>query len=131
MTDELELTAHALATIERRGTAKDVQTVLRLVEAHGANCVVVGIPCEVDGSEGHRAKRVRVLLHALIDAGLAVEECDESFSTVEAEEVLLEADLSRRKRKRYIDRLAAAVILERWLAQRASGRHHRDDEDYP
>ena len=52
---------------------------------------------------------------ALRDAGFQVEECDERFSTVEAEATLLEADLSRKKRKRVIDRAAAVVILNRWL----------------
>jgi putative holliday junction resolvase len=117
VTDGLGLSAHGVTTLARRGTVKDVETIRALVAEHEAVCVVVGLPFEGDGSEGHRAKRVRVLIDALIAAGLAVEECDERFTTVEAEEVLLEADLSRRKRKRVIDRLAAAVILERWLVE--------------
>jgi hypothetical protein len=52
---------------------------------------------------------------ALAAAGFDVAEHDESFSTVEAEEVLLAADLSRARRKQVVDKLAAAVILQRWL----------------
>jgi putative Holliday junction resolvase len=122
VTDDLGLAAHAVTTLARRGTVKDVETIRQLAERYGTDRVVVGIPCEPDGTEGHRAARVRVLRDALEAAGLKIAEVDESFSTVEAEDVLLEADLSRRKRKRVIDRLAAAVILERWLEEERRSR---------
>lgn len=115
VTDELGVAAHAVKTLERRGTARDVEQVLALARSYGTDRVVVGLPYEPDGTEGQRAKRVRVFADALAQAGLAVELWDESFSTVEAEEVLLEADLSRKKRKKVIDRLAAQVILQGWL----------------
>ena len=121
VTDELGLGAHAVTTLARRGTARDVAAVREIAARYGTDHAVVGIPCEPDGSEGHRAARVRVFLDALAASGMQVGEVDESFSTVEAEEVLLEADLSRKKRKRVIDRLAAAVILERWLAETRPG----------
>lgn len=117
ITDELGIAAHPVTTLIRRGTARDVEQVLALTRSHGAERLVVGLPLEPDGSEGHRAFRVRVFMDALRAAGLPVDECDEQFSTVEAEATLLEADLSRKKRKRVIDRAAAAVILTRWLAQ--------------
>lgn len=105
----------------RRGTRKDVETVLELCKKHGVSQVVVGLPYDCEGNEGHRAKRVRVLGDALAAAGLTIEYQDESYSTVEAESVLLEADLSRARRKEVVDRLAAAVILQAWLdAQRPS-----------
>jgi putative Holliday junction resolvase len=115
VTDELGVAAHSVETLQRRGTVKDVAQVLALAKKLGADRAVVGIPCEADGSEGHRASRVRVLADALATAGLAIETWDESYSTVEAESVLLEADLSRKKRKGVIDRLAAQVILQGWL----------------
>jgi putative Holliday junction resolvase len=115
VTDELGVAAHAVTTLQRRGTVKDVEAVCALARERGVTQVVVGLPYEPDGSEGQRAKRVRVFADALAAAGLAIETWDESFSTVEAEEVLLRADLSRKKRKQVIDRLAAQVILQRWL----------------
>ena len=121
VSDELGVGAHALTTLARRGTVRDTQTLVELAKKYETDKVVVGIPCEVDGTEGHRASRVRVLMDALTSAGLRVREIDESFSTVEAEEVLLEADLSRKKRKKVIDRLAAAVILDRWLRAPVTG----------
>jgi putative holliday junction resolvase len=117
ITDELGVAAHGLTTLRRQGTVRDVATIKALVAQHHAERVVVGIPYDPEGNEGQRARRVRVFLDALVAAGLAVAEVDESYSTVEAEDILLEADLSRRKRKQVIDRLAAAVILERWLAE--------------
>ena len=119
VTDELRMAAHTVKTLQRRGTARDVEQVRALCDQFSAEKIVVGLPFEGDGTEGHRAVRVRVFITALVDAGLAVEECDERFSTVEAEETLLEADLSRKKRKAVIDRAAAAVILQRWLAGRS------------
>ena len=121
VSDELGMGAHAVETIARKGTVRDTQTILALATRFATDHVVVGIPCEPDGSEGHRASRVRVLAEALAAAGLRVGEVDESFSTVEAEDILLEADLSRKKRKKVIDRLAAAVILDRWLAAEKIG----------
>ena len=116
VTDELGLYAHPLTVLPRQGTKKDVVRIRALCAEQRTDHVVVGIPTEPDGEEGHRAARVRVLLAALAESGLRVEECDEQYSNVEAEEVLLEADLSRARRKQVIDRAAAAVILDRWLA---------------
>ena len=119
VSDELGLCAHPLAVLERRGTRRDVERLRALCAEHGTDRVVVGIPTEPDGEEGHRAARVRVLMEALAASGLRVEECDEQYSTVEAEEVLIAADLSRARRRQVIDRAAAAVILDRWLAGRS------------
>jgi putative Holliday junction resolvase len=117
VTDELGVAAHAVTTLARKGTVADVVQVRSLAETYETTQLVVGIPYEPDGSEGNRAKRVRVFIDALVAAGFTVEEQDESFSTVEAEDVLLRADLSRKKRKQVIDRVAAQVILQGWLTR--------------
>jgi putative Holliday junction resolvase len=115
VTDELGVAAHALRTLDRRGTKGDVQQVLQIAREYQTERVVVGLPYDPDGNEGQRAKRVRVFGDALAAAGLTIEYTDESFSTVEAHDVLLEADLSRQRRKKVVDRLAAQVILQGWL----------------
>jgi putative Holliday junction resolvase len=116
VTDELGVCAHAVTTLDRRGTARDVAALVELAHRYQAERVVVGMPYEMDGSEGTRAQRVRVLADALAAAlPLPVEPWDERFSTVEAESVLLEADVSRGKRKKVVDKLAAQVILQEWL----------------
>ncbi len=121
VTDELGMLAHPVKTLARLGTAKDVAQVTALARELGCARAVVGLPYELDGTEGHRAKRVRVFIDALAQAGLPVETWDERFSTVEAEARLVGADVSRTKRKRVIDRVAAQVILQGWLD--AQGTH--------
>jgi len=118
VSDELGMAAHGVTTLQRRGTQKDVAQVLELVRRYTADRIVVGMPYELDGSEGQRAKRVRVFFEALAGAGLTVEEWDERYSTVEAEATLLEANVSRARRKEVIDQMAAQVILQGWLTAR-------------
>jgi putative Holliday junction resolvase len=86
------------------------------VKEAGADRIVLGLPLDPEGNEGPAALRARAFadkLRAALD--LPVELVDESFSTVEAAEVLLAADMSRARRKQVVDKLAAAVILQRWL----------------
>jgi putative Holliday junction resolvase len=118
VSDELGMAAHGVTTLSRRGTQKDVAQVLELVRRYQAERIVVGMPYEIDGSDGPRATRVRVFLDALAAAGLAVEEWDERYSTVEAEATLLEANVSRSRRREVIDQMAAQVILRSWLESR-------------
>jgi putative holliday junction resolvase len=122
MTDEAGIAAHPLRVIERGGTDTDVSTIQTLVVEHDITDVVVGIPYELSGKVGHRARRVQELARALRDklASVKLHEQDERFTTAEAERVLLEADVSRAKRKQVIDQQAATLILQAWLdAQRA------------
>jgi putative holliday junction resolvase len=118
VSDELGVAAHGVAVIARRGTAADVAAVAAQISRFEIRAVVVGIPFELSGREGPRARRVRVFFDALraaIPAGVEWHEQDERFSTRFAERTLLEADMSRAKRKRVIDQQAAAVILQGWL----------------
>lgn len=118
VTDELALCAHVGKTIDRRGTKLDVQSVEKLAKQYQTQHIVVGVPYEMDGSVGKRAARVMVFVEALRQAGFVVDLLDEGFSTVEARETLLEADLSRSRRREIIDSMAAQVILQRWLNSR-------------
>ena len=118
VSDELGMAAHGVTTLQRRGTHKDVAQVQELVRRYQAERIVVGMPYELDGSVGPRATRVRVFFDALAGAGLAVDEWDERYSTVEAEATLLEANVSRARRKEVIDQMAAQVILQGWLDAR-------------
>lgn len=122
MTDEAGIAAHPLRVIERGGTDTDVSAIQTLVVERDITDVVVGIPYELSGKVGHRARRVQEFAHALRDklsASVKLHEQDERFTTAEAERVLLDADVSRAKRKQVIDQQAAALILQAWLdAQR-------------
>jgi putative Holliday junction resolvase len=117
--DGLGLTAQPRATLPRHGGRRDIDAIARAVRDEGAERIVVGLPINPEGGEGPAARRARDFAAKLTAAlGLPVDLVDESFSTVEAEAVLLAADVSRQRRKQVVDKLAAAVILQRWLDQR-------------
>ena len=124
LTDEALIAAHPLTVLQRVGTSGDVSAVLALCTEHNVTDVVVGMPYELSGRIGLRAKRVGELITALraaLPAAVNLHEQDERFSTAEAQRVLLQADVSRQKRKDVIDQQAAALILQGWLdAQRRS-----------
>jgi putative Holliday junction resolvase len=115
VTDEAGICAHAVRTLSRKGTAADVAQIGALARTYGTRQLVVGMPYDLEGNEGPRARRVRVLIDALSAHGFSVELQDERYSTVEAERPLLEADLSRARRKQVVDAVAAQVILSAWL----------------
>ena len=123
--------AHAREVLRRAGHKADAQRVCELATELDARVVVVGLPLKLDGSVGHRARlveRFTKILAATIEAGgleLAIERWDERFSTAAAERTLLEADLSRAKRKRAIDAVAAQFILQGWLDARPDNREGR------
>ena len=118
ITDEAGIAAHPLRVIERKGTDTDVSTIQTLVVEHDIRQIVIGMPFELTGKVGHRAKRVQEFATALgtkLGDAVKLHEQDERFTTAEAERVLLDADLSRAKRKQVIDQQAAALILQAWL----------------
>ncbi|HEX3694191.1 MAG TPA: Holliday junction resolvase RuvX [Polyangia bacterium] len=119
VTDGLNLTAQPHATLARHGGQRDLDAIGAVVQKFAAGRVVLGHPLAPDGTVGKAAKSAQAFAQRLNAAlGIPVELVDESFSTVEAEDVLLRADLSRARRKQVVDRLAAAVILQRWLDAR-------------
>jgi putative Holliday junction resolvase len=118
MTDEAMIAAHPLTVLRRVGTSGDVGAVIAIASEHGVSDVVVGMPFELSGKIGHRARLVQgfiAALRAVLPPGVALHEQDERFTTAEAERVLIDADLSRRKRRGVIDQQAAALILQAWL----------------
>ena len=125
--------ATPLETIRRVKFTPDAQRLAALCRQHAVGGLVVGLPLNMDGSEGPRAEASRAFAVALEKAtGLPVEFWDERLSTVAATRTLLEADLSRAKRKEVIDQMAAQFILQGWLdaqAARAGGADYYDGDD--
>jgi len=118
LSDALGMAAHPLLVLPRSGTVADVSAVDALVAEHEVEAVIVGLPLELSGKVGHRARRVKVLIDALsahFGERIPVHEWDERFSTVAVERVLIDADMSRAKRKKVVDKQAAAYILQGWL----------------
>src|SRR5262245_61200139 len=97
MTDEAGIAAHPLQVIGRSGTDSDVSTIQTLVVEHNITDVVVGMPYELSGKLGYRARRVQELIESLRDklsADVKLHDQDERFTTAEAERVLVDADVS-------------------------------------
>jgi putative Holliday junction resolvase len=126
VTDALRLSALPHATIARKGGRHDLDAIAAVVDELDAERVVLGLPLSPDGDEGRAAKSAHAFAERLRGAlSVPVEMVDESFSTVEAEDVLLAADLSRARRREVVDRVAAAVILRRWMDAHPGRGHHR------
>ena len=115
------LSASTLATpyevVQRSGDkARDHRRIAELVEEAGAEVVVVGLPLSLDGGIGPAAQRVLDEVDAMATAlDVPVETWDERLSTVTAEQSLREQNLKGPARRRVVDMVAAAVILQAWL----------------
>ena len=105
--------ATARTTLRRTKLSRDIEALRAVIAADGIGGIVVGLPVNMDGSEGPRAQSARdVTRHLAEGLALPVAFWDERWSTAAAERTLLAADLSRRKRARVVDRVAAAYILQ-------------------
>jgi putative Holliday junction resolvase len=105
--------ASGLTTLRRTRFSADAARLLELAQEHGVGGLVVGLPVNLDGSEGPRAQATRAFTRNLSGlTRLPMLLWDERLSTAAAERTLLEADLSRRRRSQVIDKVAATLILQ-------------------
>ena len=108
--------ATPLTTIARRKFTADVTALLGLAAKNGVGGLVVGLPVNMDGSEGPRAQSTRAFVRNLAPlSALPTIFWDERLSTAAVTRTLLEADASRRRRDEVVDKLAAAYILQGFL----------------
>ena len=123
VSDELCLIAHGKETIHRQSLNKDLETIAELTRRFDVTRIVVGLPVNMTGTVGVEAKKVLQFVDDMRRTlSASVITWDERLSTVQAERVLLEAGLSRKKRKKVIDKTAATVILQTYLdAERIRG----------
>ncbi len=120
--------ATPLLTIRRKKFTLDAEALIAILEARAIGGVILGLPRNMDGSEGPRAQSTRAFarnLDRLVDLPIAF--WDERLSTVAAERALLEADTSRRRRAEVIDHVAASYILQGALDRLRNIRGARDD----
>jgi putative Holliday junction resolvase len=116
VSDELCIAAHRLCTIERKSLEYDIREIQKIIREKEVNKIVVGIPRRLSGEVGIQAQKVQKFVKHLKDnIEVPVDTWDERLTTVEAENILLSMDVSRRKRKKVIDQVAAALILESYL----------------
>ncbi|MGI8551001.1 MAG: Holliday junction resolvase RuvX [Dehalococcoidia bacterium] len=113
--DPQEIVAVPLCVLERKGR-HDTEAIAGLARREAVEQLVVGLPLSLDGGRGPQAERAMRFGERLASAcGLAVVFWDERFSTVEADRVMLEAGLSRRRRDARRDATAAAIILQDYI----------------
>jgi putative holliday junction resolvase len=117
VSDSTALIAGGLPTLERSGPQQDVTEPLRrLCREHGVERIVVGVPVNMDGSQGPRAKMSLDFAAKLREAlGIEAVPWDERLTTVQADRAMLSADLSRGKRRERRDRVAAVLLLQNYL----------------
>jgi putative Holliday junction resolvase len=119
VSDELGITAQGIGVVRRVGGRRDLEALATLLAPYTPERLVVGLPLNMNGSEGPQATRVRAFATQVADhLKLPLEFWDERLTTVAAERSLLEADLSRRRRKELVDKVAASLILQGYLARR-------------
>ena len=122
LSDELGITAQGLMTLERIGIRKDTTKILDLVKEYNCDTIVIGLPKKLDGTDSIQTEKVyefRTMLENKMRStgmkGIEVVWQEERLTTVMAERVLIEADVSRKKRKEVIDKQAAVLIMQSYL----------------
>jgi putative Holliday junction resolvase len=119
ISDPDRMLASPLENYTRRGPAQDAQRFRRLAAEEQVVLFVVGLPIHLDGRESAKSQEAREFGAWLGETtGVPVEYFDERFTSREAEELLLAADMTRKRRKRRMDMLAAQIMLSAYLESR-------------
>jgi len=116
VSDDLGMMGHGIGTIRRSTRALDFEVLRRHIDRYGADKILLGLPCNMDGSIGPAAQAVLAFGEELkAEFGLPIETWDERLSTFEAEDRLIGAAMGSKKRRKIIDTVAAAIILQGYL----------------
>ena len=125
VSDEMGITAQPYLTITRerrnklRQTCKQIEDIIR---EKNIEVIVVGKPLNMNGTEGERIEETREFIEMIRRrTGLRVEELDERLTTVEADRILDATGVAKENRKEYIDKMAAAIILQTYLDMKKNG----------
>ena len=114
--DLLNIIANGYETYTRKGLQEDIEYLANLTKEKEVDTIVLGLPINMDGTEGERAIATRefgVLLEQR--TSLPVKYLDERLTSASAERMLIEADMRREKRKQVIDKVSATIILQNYL----------------
>jgi len=121
VTDELGLTAQGLPTLRRSDKRSDFDHLRRLIRQYGVTEIVMGLPLRMSGAEGAQAEKVQAFAGELRRRfKLPVHLFDERLTSVEANRLLRETDMSIRRRAEVVDQMAAVLILQSFLEYRQS-----------
>ena len=123
VTDELGLTAQGLATYYRSNKKTDFDHFRRVIKQYGVTEIVMGLPLRMSGVEGIQAEKVQAFAEELRHRfKLPVQLFDERLTSVEANRLLRETEMSTRRRGEVVDQLAAVLILQAFLEFRKSSQ---------
>jgi len=119
ISDELEISANALATITRTGLKKAIREIQEIITEYNVEEMIVGMPVMMNGSVGIQAEKVGRFVDELKkEIRIPIKLFDERLSTSLIEKTLIDADMSREKRKKVIDKLSAVIILQDYMSSR-------------
>ena len=114
--DELEILASPLCTVKSESMRKNIDKIASVAKEENVGLIVVGLPLNMDGSEGERASKSRSFGKVLEKvSGIRVEYFDERLTSVEAEEIMDRTGVKQSKRKNIVDRIAAQLILQSYM----------------
>lgn len=118
VTDELGITAQGLATLERANKKADLARLDAILRQYAIGEIVVGLPLRMSGEEGTQAQKIREFVRDLGEhTNLPIHVWDERLTSAEANRMLNEAGMTRQQRKGKVDRMAAVLILQGWIAR--------------
>ncbi|MDR1122812.1 MAG: Holliday junction resolvase RuvX [Endomicrobium sp.] len=118
MTDLLRIIASPFGTIESISIKKNAVKILKIAKANNVSVIVFGLPANMNGTEGRMSEDVREVIGEIkvLSSDIEVATIDERLTTAQAERMLIEEiDVSRKKRKAFKDKIAAAFILQTYL----------------
>ena len=116
LSDPLKITAQGLQTFQRTTLEEDVKGLWQLIDEHEVSQLVVGLPKNMDGTQGFQSQ-YSLDFKAMLEEELKlpVIMLDERLTTRMAHNTMLQADMSRKKRKQNVDKIAATIILQSYL----------------
>lgn len=121
ISDELGFTAQGIGVIARRGLKQDLKQIEDLVKQYNVGKIVLGLPRNMNGTLGPQSELVKKFGESLKkNLRIEISYWDERLTTVEAERSLIDCDLSRKKRRYVIDKVAAVLILQGYLNYRSN-----------
>ena len=116
ISDVMGWTAQGIPTLERRNKKYDLEFIRNVIEEYQPERIVVGLPKNMNGSIGPQGEKVKAFAETLIEHfKQEIIFWDERLSTVSAHKVMIQGDVSRKKRKEHVDQVAAVLILQNYL----------------
>lgn len=116
VSDPLGFTAQGITTIRRKSIENDIQMLIEICNKYNVETIVSGLPKNMNGTIGPQSEKVLAFCEEIKEKiKLPVKMWDERLTTVAAHKAMLEADLSRAKRKKIVDKMAATYILQGYL----------------